>query len=102
MLTARNARGGLGSATNFAIVRNSAQFGSSGTAQATASALTRIAFKPFGNPGGGDADDDPLTFKRGGGPKNGVAAFVKNADGSSALVYQARKGFVGVEVIQFV
>jgi len=101
-LTARNTRGGLGSATNQVKVRNSVPFAFSGTASTKSGAPTLIPFRPFGNPGGGDSDNDALTYKRVGGPTNGVAAFETQADGSIALRYTSRVGFSGVEAIRFV
>ena len=102
MLTARNARGGLGSATNGVTVRDSVPFAFSGTASAQSGVEAVIPFLLFGNPGGGDSDGDALTYKRVGGPKNGVAAFETDASGNNVLRYTARRGFVGVEVIRFV
>ena len=100
--TAQNNRGGLGSATNEVTVRNSAPFAFSGTASAQSGVETRIAFKPFGNPGGADSDGENLTYKRVGGPQNGTATFESEADGSIVLRYTSRRGFVGVEAIRFV
>ena len=101
-VSATNNRGGAGNATNQVTVRNSAPFAFSGSASAQSGVETLIPFKPFGNPGGADSDGDALTYKRVGGPKNGVATFETDAKGNNVLRYTARRGFVGVEVIRFV
>lgn len=101
-LTATNTRGGGGSATNKVTVRDSVPFAFSGTASAISGVEAVIPFKLFSNPGGGDSDGDALTYKRVGGPKNGVAAFETDAAGNNVLRYTSRKGFVGVEVVRFV
>ena len=50
-----------------------------------------------------DADGDPLTFKRVGGPNNGTADIrVDPADGQLKLFYRSRARYGGVEVIRFV
>ena len=101
-LSAKNKRGGAGTATNGVIVRNSVPFAFSGTATAKSGVETVIPFRPFGNPGGGDSDLEAVTYKRVGGPKNGTGGFVTNADGSIDLHYTSRLGFTGVEAIRFV
>ncbi len=49
------------------------------------------------NPGGG-----PLTYKRVGGPTNGVGDFVTGTDGKTNFVYASRRGFGGTEVVRYV
>lgn len=49
------------------------------------------------NPGGG-----PITFKRVGGPVNGVGEFVTGTDGTTNFVYASRRGFGGTETVRYV
>ena len=49
------------------------------------------------NPGGGT-----LTFKRVGGPSNGVGEFVTGNDGQTNFVYTSRVRFNGTEVVRYV
>lgn len=49
------------------------------------------------DPGGG-----PVTFKRVGGPTNGVGEFVNLSNGNTVLRYRSRSNFVGIEEVRFV
>ena len=101
-VTATTPSGGAGTATNFAIVRNSPPVAFSGTTTAKSGEETLIRFAPSGNPGGADADFEDLTYKRVGGPTNGTGDFFANEAGQTFLRYKSRRGFVGVEVVRFV
>ena len=101
-LTARRSDGALGSTTNGTTVRNSNPFAFSGTATAQSGIETLIRFAPFGNPGGGDSDGGPITFKSVGGPRNGSGGFITDAQGQIFFRYTARRGYVGIDVIRFV
>ena len=51
---------------------------------------------------GSNADGTVVSFKRVGGPKNGVGEFVTLSDGSTVLRYTSRSNFVGTEEVRFV
>ena len=85
-----------GEATNLVQVFNSAPFAFSQSGAANAATPTVFTLR------GADFDREVLTFKRVGGPTNGTATIVNNADGTATLTYSARRDFGGVEVIRFV
>ena len=51
---------------------------------------------------GSDPNGGAVTFKRVGGPRNGVGEFVTLADGTTVLRYTSRANFSGVEEVRFV
>ena len=51
---------------------------------------------------GNDPNGGAVTFKRVGGPRNGVGEFVKLANGATVLRYTSRSNFSGVEEVRFV
>ena len=85
-----------GTATNSVTVLNSAPFAFSQIGTARAGVPTRFTLR------GADFDNEPLTFKRVGGPTNGTATLESNGDGTATLIYTARADFGGVETIRFV
>ena len=85
-----------GVASNFVNVFNSAPSTSSQSGATTGGVETSFTLT------GSDPDGDALTFKRVGGPVNGVANIVANANGTSTLFYTPRPDFGGVETIRFV
>ena len=85
-----------GVASNFVNVFNSAPSTTSQAGATTGGVETSFTLT------GSDPDLDALTFKRVGGPVNGVANIVANANGTSTLFYTPRSNFGGVETIRFV
>ena len=95
-VTANNPNGRTGTTSNQVTVINSAPFAFSRATTAQAGVETAIPL------GGADFDNEPLTFKRVGGPTNGTAEIRPGADGQPTLFYTSRPRFGGVEVIRFV
>ena len=88
---------GNGGATASVQIINSAPQAIS--SQGTVEAEVEKAFVLTGT----DADGDPLTFRRVGGPVNGTAEIkIDPADGQLKLFYRSRARYSGVEVIRFV
>ena len=85
-----------GTATNSALIVSAAPVANDATASGNAGEQIVIPIS------GSDADGDAFTFKRVGGPRNGVGEFVTAADGSVTFVYRSRARFNGTETIRFV
>lgn len=97
-VTATSASGGVATASAQVTVVNSAPIAIS--SQGTVDVATEKGFvlNAF------DADGDALTFKRVGGPRNGVTADIRvdPADGKTKLFYKSRPFYGGVDIIRFV
>ena len=102
VVSARDARGEAIKISRSVTIANSAPFGFSGTASATAGIEAVVPFAAYRNPGGADADGDALTYRIVSGPRGGNARFIVGAQGQTELRYAARAGFIGVDVIRFV
>ena len=85
-----------GTATNSALIVGAAPVANDASASGNAGEQIIVPIS------GSDADGDAFTFKRVGGPTNGVGEFVTAADGSVTFVYRSRARFNGTETIRFV
>ena len=98
VVTATGANGAYGTGFHDVTVANSAPIAVS--SQGTVAAATEKAFVLNAY----DADGDALTYKRVGGPRNGVTADIRvdPTDGKTKLFYQSRPFYGGVDIIRFV
>ena len=89
--------GQIGRNTNQVTVVNTAPFTFSGSVSTDADTEATFELRA------GDADGDPLIFRRAGGPVNGTAEIkIDPADGKQKLFYKSRKFYDGTDFIQFV
>ena len=97
-VTAKNANGAAATSQAQVTVVNSAPI-----AISSQGVVDHDAEKGFPLPAF-DADGDALTYKRVGGPRNGVKADIRvdPTDGVTKLFYRSRKFYGGVDVIRFV
>ena len=95
IVTARR-NGSVSTSRNSATVFNTPPTTQDASGRGTSGAQIVVPIVGF------DADRDALTFKRVGGPRNGVGEFVKAANGQTSFVYRSRADFVGTEEIRFV
>ncbi len=95
-VTALRADGNSGAAGNSARIVNSAP----SAANVSGSGDTGRQISVFLS--GSDDDNEALTFRRVGGPVNGVAEIRVDTQGRSVLFYTSRQGFGGNETIRYV
>ncbi len=97
-VTATSASGGAATAAAQVTVVNSAPIAVSSQGSVDVATEKGFVLQAF------DADGDALTFKRVGGPRNGVTADIRvdPADGKLKLFYKSRPKYGGVDIIRFV
>ena len=97
-VTATSASGGQATAEAQVKVANSTPIAISSKGEVPADTLKGFVLNAF------DADGDALTYKRVGGPRNGVKADIRvdSADGKTKLFYKSRPFYGGVDIIRFV
>ena len=96
-VTVRDSNNNFGVGFAFATIQNSAPIAISSKGEVPADTLKAFVLNAF------DADGDPLTYKRVGGPRSGVADIrVDPADGKTKLFYKSRPFYGGVDIIRFV
>ena len=95
---ATNAGGAAATATAQVTVANSAPIAISSKGEVAADTEKAFVLNAF------DADGDALTYKRVGGPRNGVIADIRvdPTDGKTKLFYKSRPFYGGVDIIRFV
>ena len=97
-VTATNASGGSATASAQVTVQNSTPIAISSKGEVPAATEKAFVLNAY------DADGDALTYKRVGGPRNGVTADIRvdPADGKTKLFYKSRPFYGGVDIIRFV
>ena len=96
-IVAVKSNGQIGRNSNKVTVVNTAPFTFSGSVSTDADTEATFELRA------GDADGDPLIFRRAGGPVNGTAEIkIDPADGKQKLFYRSRKFYDGTDFIQFV
>ena len=97
-VTATNASGGTATASAQVTVANSAPIAISSHGEVAAATEKAFVLQAY------DADGDALTYKRVGGPRNGVTADIRvdPTDGKTKLFYRSRPFYGGVDIIRFV
>ena len=97
-VTATNAKGVTATASAQVAIVNSVPVAISSKGEVPADTEKAFVLNAY------DADGDALTYKRVGGPRNGVTADIRvdPTDGKTKLFYKSRKFYGGVDIIRFV